>query len=750
MENYQITSRNRHKRIMYFVDENYDYEKIFSLINENQSMWGGRYNPIVLVKENTISENWIEVIKFYDPDFIYYSNEVDPDIIKKLRLFNPCGYFNLDEPPETSDMRGLDSFHFLSELHHKSKIILTTGLENDNPLINYYQVNYGLRISFYEIQTRLSSHLDRKIVDMSEFDKLHELIYTLNPVNQSHLSRKNINTKILRSDPLGDTTQSELVVAKGSGTKEDLLYYWNRMLFEIGDIKYITESELELLCEDEYFGKTLEDFSYQNNIIIISQSLSEEEINSSVVTKLKKSSNQIRYRFQDIAKFPYNVLDSNGLFERNYGESDINQALNSSEGLYQIPNLTFTKKPNYSEQKWATDIKIKSLGSTNKPEIHLPSTTDAQLFFNSLKGRINKKNEISIFIDNHTIPSDSIKITIPRIDNYLYQLLSRPFINGTSTENGYYSYRLHDDSRKLLAFLKLFNLSFHTIEEFLTDKFWVGIFDELILSQKQVGNAISFSDLLMKCKKILAEEGKVELDEYEVIKGKKGETYKNEENLILGLQDTLEELCEYHIFFKGYTFKCPNCSSNFWYSINEVDEYIDCKGCTEEFVFPVESSLSYKLNEVVKNNTYQSQTQRDGNLTVIRTLCYLEQQSRYSFEYKPQINIFDKPHTNAPINEIDIVCISDGKLIIGEAKHNSKAFSEDGYKSLKSLVEASKKIRPYKVILSCYENERSKLENAEKKLIYLFNSWEYQPEIEILELHSPDYFSLGDHKYFRY
>jgi hypothetical protein len=112
---------------------------------------------------------------------------------------------------------------------------------------------------------------------------------------------------------------------------------------------------------------------------------------------------------------------------------------------------------------------------------------------------------------------------------------------------------------------------------------------------------------------------------------------------------------------------------------------------------------------------------------------------------------FAKTPTTAkkkPYSEIDIVCISDGKLIIGEAKHNSNGFFEKKKKSLASLFEISKAIRPDKIVLTCYEDSNNKLAKARQGLIHLFGQWEFTPEIDAFVLDTPDYFHLDSYRYF--
>ena len=65
MKQFQITSQARHLCYVFFVDEQYPYEKLYDLMCSNQRIWGGRYNPIIPVKDNIISDRYIALLKYY-------------------------------------------------------------------------------------------------------------------------------------------------------------------------------------------------------------------------------------------------------------------------------------------------------------------------------------------------------------------------------------------------------------------------------------------------------------------------------------------------------------------------------------------------------------------------------------------------------------------------------------------------------------------------------------------------------------
>jgi hypothetical protein len=819
MNHYEIAVRPRHLRYMFFIDYSYPYHDLLKLIHHNLKDWGGRYNPIVPVKDGAIVDGYIDVIKHYDPDYIFYTKEVNPEIIKKLRFFNPCGFYELDAVPRKKDVLGIDSLYLLSQFDKKSSILMPGAIwKTESPLLSFYQTNFGLTpngiVSNYEI----TKDYNQIIIDEKNFSALNEIIHTEKPVNLAHLSGKHISTPVLRNLKHAQYNSFEMIIDGNTASIDDLLYFWNRHLYECHNLIYVTIDQLALLKDDKYFGGVLYDISTENTINVVSRSLGKEEIERIINDSLNKIAFHRRFEYKPIAdKFPFEVLDANGLFERDYGESPTIQTLISSTALVSLPDLSFTDKVGYYPQKWAYDTQIKEINGSQSIWLKFPQTTDTRSVIREAEGRINRQRNVSFFIHNQSNGSGFVDLEIPLPGKLFNQLICSPVIDGEKIDTKYVRTGLHDSSNKLSSFIRTFGGSLAVIDHYFTDKFWVEIFESLCTSERAAGDSITFQDILQKCVAIFAQLGhpimkrseivrivesnRIEAKSYtEILKKWKdilekasldsnatemdkgleqqgqeprqvslqellasfnavfeqaidpsqyaGKSFRDQESVAASLQRMVQSLCDYGVFLPGFKLKCPRCSSIFWYPNRDVNDFINCKGCLQNFTLPIEPKHAYKLSDLIKNNIYQSKTQRDGNLAVLRSLANLSQRGRQGFTYSPQLNVFDSYDTKKPCADIDIVTIVDGEFIIGESKHKSSEFKNDSSKALNSIIEIAKAIRPDKVILSCYEDEHSRLENAKQYLLHHFNKWDYAPEIEAKLLRAPDYFNFRGAMYF--
>lgn len=118
------------------------------------------------------------------------------------------------------------------------------------------------------------------------------------------------------------------------------------------------------------------------------------------------------------------------------------------------------------------------------------------------------------------------------------------------------------------------------------------------------------------------------------------------------------ELLSHRFLLRGYILKCPQCNAEEFYFMKEVDEKFFCKGCRQENVAPLKLPPAYRLNHIV------AEGRLNGVVATVLTLYKLFLETEDSFIYCPELGL--KSGENEM--EIDIVCIVDGEIVIGEAK----------------------------------------------------------------------------------
>lgn len=175
---------------------------------------------------------------------------------------------------------------------------------------------------------------------------------------------------------------------------------------------------------------------------------------------------------------------------------------------------------------------------------------------------------------------------------------------------------------------------------------------------------------------------------------------------ILGdeINPIINDFVEKGILHRGFIFKCEKCKYAGWYDIEEVTNTFKCKRCRTAQYYnsnsffrqnPIEPEWFYKLDEAI----YQGY---DNDMIVpILTLNKLKKLSKESFLYTNEIEIRKMEHPNEQYREIDICCISDGKIVIGECKRHNKLEKEE----IKKYKDVYEEIGADKIIFSTF-NEK--------------------------------------------
>lgn len=751
---YEIQSRSRQLRYVYFIEEAYPADKLLKLINENQKLWGGRLNPIIPIDKNGISDAWRQLAGEYDPDYVGFTGNLTGENILNLCLqlgYNPIEVINIDE--NSTRIEGVESQNLLPAIENIFDNIRTvpqcTGLwKTTSPLKDYFKLNYLLDDSYRFMRAQLGPH-QAVVFDGNKLNEFNKTFAETRIFNTIELSTINSNTTKMRTLDGPHFEWFELIIAKDYSSTHDVLYHWNRALYAPRNYPIssflITEEQLDILLQDPNFEGALYNLPTNNaQMQVASFSLKPEEL-VEWAKKLATLAKRLRFIPKPNPVFPYAKSDNKGYYLPDFKEQPITRTVTGNNILIDVPTLSFNPAFRSNTNTWTVDIDIKD-ASVQKGNILFPRLSRPGHYIDK-SARIRKNRSLSCQINSGN--NRHYSINIPTFFQIVSQVIIHPNIINENPQlpqrSKYHECKFNDGSNRLKEFIKLFNEDLNFISEYIFDQFWADIFYDLTDNTKVEGDTITFEQIIERYYKLIAT--------HNFITARYAASRYNDENLRFGIQDTLQPLIKRRVFLPGFIIKCKSCSSSIWYSMKETDVQMTCKGCGAENYFLAELPISYKLNHLIKNNiglrSSEGKFSPDGNYTAIKTIIHLYNKSSYNFQYLPQLDIFDSYHSPKPVTDLDISCMVDGALYVGECKHNSLLFSNDGHKSLNNLLEIAKFIHPDYILIACTVDDNNKLTKAQQYLEHHIKKWDVQPKVYAYITRRPEY-DLKSYCYFRY
>ncbi len=169
------------------------------------------------------------------------------------------------------------------------------------------------------------------------------------------------------------------------------------------------------------------------------------------------------------------------------------------------------------------------------------------------------------------------------------------------------------------------------------------------------------------------------------------------------IKTSLLQLTQRNIIQIGVKPQCPNCGMTNWYHVDDIGQQLICQGCRIPFPFQPELDWQYRLN-----NLAHAAHVEHGTTPLILVLGQLLDESKNSFFYSPNLNLFAEPRDESYENleltaEVDIACIQDGKFIIGEVKQSRDLFKKDDFNK---TSEIAKRVKPDIVLFSCVDKQK--------------------------------------------
>lgn len=171
------------------------------------------------------------------------------------------------------------------------------------------------------------------------------------------------------------------------------------------------------------------------------------------------------------------------------------------------------------------------------------------------------------------------------------------------------------------------------------------------------------------------------------------------------LTSSLEALCREEVFHQGHNWTCDHCAYRNWTALDALRMTLTCQVCHREHNTPIDLQFDFRLNEFLATCIREHDT-----LSVVWALGELQRQAKIgSFIFAPQTEMFLKwpdDETGAADREIDLLCVIDGKVVIGEVKLSLAAISK---REIDDLVAIAVAIRPDVVVIGAMEGDKGKL-----------------------------------------
>jgi hypothetical protein len=141
------------------------------------------------------------------------------------------------------------------------------------------------------------------------------------------------------------------------------------------------------------------------------------------------------------------------------------------------------------------------------------------------------------------------------------------------------------------------------------------------------------------------------------------------------LKDGLEDLLRLGVFQMGMNMRCPRCRLQHWVSAENLRQSDSCSGCGSPMPLVSETPWSYRLNPLIHHCI---------NHDVFAVWHALQELSHRlgSVFFKSSSELhFAQLINGKPKKELDVLCVTDGELLLGEVKTGAlaeKYFEEFG------------------------------------------------------------------------
>ena len=755
----QVNEKTRPIKIAYIVpsEDNIEAHHILDAVFfESYTRWCGALTLIIpTLGDNFLNISYIDWLAHYDPDIICSYSELTEDVIKKIsHACNPIALFRYQKKDKVDGYRNylvdwnrefslqpLSSISTIIQLAthvaHDKKVVLATQMQVYEAQ-KFFSDNFGMAHKIGGHTRPVTGLYETLLFDPENKTSLHATFKTnssielLTKISDNHITTMyELSVAYAENHPKGYWSDySDTFKLFIGNTSLDRINFWNSRLLtpiRFGAIIVSPES-----LHDNDFKQCLGHFLNKNNFSGTGSSAPIVEIRSftldgAELMKIQSSVQQVTNNYVKLPEKPTSFmlpkLTSRGHYSASYNSEchtfKLNETLNKNINatkpihLLNIPG----RYESLSDGQWVVDLKIERDNNlsrvVNSPDVwRVPVRPDITKIFTEQLSRINHSNLISIIpIKNGTswlsskiemhydlyIPTDEIFFSAIIHGNW--QSLMQNDLRLIFKPNPYQKWKISDKGQYLRGVISMLN-HLDIAYECLTGKFWRDVLrrnqlvnkESHLISEKIPVNIFTRNNLYSELERDKTIKEKL-VNEYRFKNEKQAKNY-----LRANFDDSLEFLVHQNVFSRIYQWRCFFCGHSNVVSVDDLKNFNHCQICRKQHNLPISFEWKYKLNEFVWNALCKS----NNGLSVLWTIGFLHEMFRSDFFYLPEVQLFNEGSAKAPTIEIDLICVIDGKLYVGEVKKTASQYLTK-QEDINKFIEVIERIRPDVALLS-FEN----------------------------------------------
>lgn len=754
----EVKASNRPVKIAYLVpyeESSTSHMLVDAVFYESYTRWAGAYTLLVpsSSKEflNPAYEAWLE---FFDPDFVYTYVGLEEDLVKKIdRLCSPIALLqheirkrNSDELHWRAFIRNWDyyfapvsSMTTVQSPHAQYPLLMRRKPESEITVITQYSDKPEHRLLSDNFGTAFDVHMstrpipglfqtlclvpsdlpDHIVAGTERCTSIADMLSAINgrkvvPIVRFAMAHSEAIPKV---EPFEWTHSFNLFIGK---TILDRIHFWNARHFTPSHATTPGALILEKsFFEDASLVTQLGKYLNNNNFLgrgngiyevsIRSYSHSEEEL-SSIRDKLKQST----YNSVFIPKsFSVPAVPSKADLKHSYYKrSSDTYTFKLTEDTNTLPakepeHFTYIP-PRYkgvTKGQWIVELDIQRHNNLSRysnvvDNWVLPRRRKIVRAFTNNLAKVTVGHRLALLPTTENFPFDRstnkeylYKLSLPDDETFFLHLVLDFFqypqddLRASIAKNSYQDLSISDKGQNLRGVISMFD-SLSDAYEILTNKYWrevlrAGKEDSakyLVFDRAKLDgflpNDRPTRERLMK-ELHLSDIGAVSI-------------FMNN-----NLTDTLEYLIRTNVFYEVHQWRCQYCGHTNSRSFDGMKIKNSCEICSKEYFAPIDLEWTYQLNDFV----YRSLTKHTG-LPVLWTLGFLQDcPTTGSFWYLPEVDLYEKRDDPEKKNEMDIICVLEGRCYAVEVKLSAFPFITKS-EEVDSFVKKIKLIQPDVAMLS--------------------------------------------------